>query len=91
MKGLRALQRIGLLAFAMLATLFFAFPLLWIVMSSFKTQLDLFAIPPKFIFTPTLINYSRVLQSDFRMQFLNSLAVALSSTLFSLILGSLTA
>ncbi len=91
MDWLRALQRAGLLAFAMLATLFFVFPLLWIVMSSFKTQLDLFAIPPKFIFTPTLVNYFHIMQSDFRTQFLNSLIVASSSTVFSLILGSLAA
>ncbi|MDT7947260.1 MAG: carbohydrate ABC transporter permease [Thermoflexus sp.] len=85
------LKRGGVLVLAFVATAFFFLPLLWIVISSFKTQLDLFAIPPKWVFQPTLANYINVLRSDFRAQFANSMAVALASTLFSLLLGSLTA
>ncbi len=74
-----------------LITLVFAFPLFWVVISSFKTRLDLFAIPPKWLFTPTLENYQGILASDFVHQFLNSLIIALASTTISIILGSLTA
>jgi len=80
-----------ILLLAIIAAAFFFLPLLWIVLSSFKTQLDLFSIPPKWLFRPTLINYINVINSDFRIQFTNSLIVALASTLFSLFLGSLTA
>ena len=33
------------------------FPFLWMLTSSFKTQVDIISWPPKFIFTPTLQNY----------------------------------
>ena len=33
------------------------FPLIWILMMSFKSSNDVIAVPPKFIFTPTLDNY----------------------------------
>jgi len=32
-------------------------PLFWLFLSSLKTRLDLFSMPPKFIFTPTLHGY----------------------------------
>ena len=35
------------------------FPFLWILSSSFKTQVDIIAWPPKLFFTPTLQNYPR--------------------------------
>ncbi|MCS7220232.1 MAG: carbohydrate ABC transporter permease [Anaerolineae bacterium] len=79
------------LAVTILITLIFAFPLFWVVISSFKTRLDLFAIPPKWLFTPTLENYRGILASDFVRQFLNSLIIAAASTTISIILGSLTA
>jgi multiple sugar transport system permease protein len=36
---------------------FTLFPILWAYMSSFKEPSDVFAVPPKFIFVPTLHNY----------------------------------
>jgi multiple sugar transport system permease protein len=78
-------------ALTLLITLVFVFPLLWVVMSSFKTRLDLFAIPPKWVFTPTLENYTGILDSDFTKQFANSLLIAVISTIFSISLASLTA
>jgi multiple sugar transport system permease protein len=79
------------LAVTILITLIFAFPLFWVVISSFKTRLDLFAIPPKWFFTPTWENYRGILASDFIRQFFNSLLIAVVSTIISIILGSLTA
>lgn len=72
-------------------TLVFFFPVAWVVISSFKTRLDLFAIPPKWFFTPTFANYQSILQSDFMGQFANSLIIATASTAISITLGSLTA
>jgi multiple sugar transport system permease protein len=74
-----------------LITLVFFFPLFWVVISSFKTQLDLFAMPPKWFFIPTLANYQSILASDFIHQFINSLVIAVTSTTISITLGSLTA
>lgn len=36
-------------------------PIVWIVMSAFKTRVDIISYPPKFLFTPTLANFERVL------------------------------
>jgi ABC-type glycerol-3-phosphate transport system permease component len=38
-----------------------AFPVLWGLLTSFKTERDVLAYPPKLIFTPTLDNYREVL------------------------------
>jgi multiple sugar transport system permease protein len=43
---------------------FVLFPLLWIFMMSIKDFRDIIAYPPKFIFTPTLENYSAILFGD---------------------------
>ncbi len=36
------------------------FPLFWIVLQSLKGHFDAIAVPPKFIFEPTLENYRKV-------------------------------
>lgn len=42
------------------------FPFVWMLMSSFKTQVDIISWPPKFIFTPVMQNYERVfIEQDF--------------------------
>ena len=38
-----------------------AFPVLWALLTSFKTERDVLAYPPKVVFAPTLANYSEVL------------------------------
>src|SRR5207302_10652188 len=37
------------------------FPLFWMLATSFKTRSDAFAIPPKWLFPPTLDNYAAIL------------------------------
>ena len=46
---------LGTLAWAIAILIFF--PIFWMVLTSFKTEIDAFATPPQFIFTPTLENY----------------------------------
>jgi ABC-type glycerol-3-phosphate transport system permease component len=38
-----------------------AFPVLWALLTSFKTERDVLAYPPVLFFTPTLANYREVL------------------------------
>jgi multiple sugar transport system permease protein len=72
--------------------LFFMFPIYWLFAGSFKTQVDTFAIPPKWIFMPTLENYIHVLlQTDFVLQARNSLVAALSNVALSMVIGTLAA
>lgn len=53
----RALITAGYLVFA----LFVLFPIIWILMMSLKQFGDIIAYPPRFLFTPTLENYSAIL------------------------------
>ncbi len=70
---------------------FFAFPLVWMVMTAFKQPVDVFASPPKFRYDATLDNYRRVFASDFMGTVANSVTIAVVSALGSLVLGTLTA
>src|SRR6202521_5233481 len=53
-------------------------PILWMVLTSFKTELDAFAMPPKFLFFHwTTENYATVQErSDYFHHALNSIIVA---------------
>ncbi len=64
------------------------FPFVWMLMSSFKTQVDIISWPPKFFFTPVMQNYNRVfIEQNFLLYMRNSVIVSVSSVLLSLILG----
>jgi multiple sugar transport system permease protein len=62
-------------------------PFVWLVLMSFKTNDDIFAFPPKLLFTPTLQNYVGLWASSFRYSFLNSAVVSVTSTLLALLVG----
>jgi multiple sugar transport system permease protein len=62
-------------------------PFVWLVLMSFKTNDDIFAFPPKLLFTPTLQNYAALWASSFRLSFSNSAVVSVSSTLLALVVG----
>src|SRR5258708_22154338 len=72
------------------AAWFFGFliflPILWMFLTSFKTELDAFAMPPKFLFFDwTTENYATVQgRSDYVHHALNSIKVAGGLTLFAL-------
>ena len=64
------------------------FPFLWMLASSFKTQVDIISWPPKLVFSPTLQNYRKVFdEQDFLKYFLNSTIVGSLAVGFSLLLG----
>jgi|SRR5690554_827572 len=66
----------------------FIFPLVWIITSAFKIQADITAIPPKWLFTPTVVNFKRVfMEQDFGRFLWNSTVVAVAATLVSLVIG----
>jgi ABC-type glycerol-3-phosphate transport system permease component len=54
-------RRVALFAVAGLIVSVWAFPVLWALLTSFKTERDVLAYPPTVIFTPTLANYHEVL------------------------------
>ncbi|GHU25802.1 sugar ABC transporter permease [Betaproteobacteria bacterium] len=64
------------------------FPFLWMLSSSFKTQVDIIAWPPRLFFEPTLQNYIKVFEEqDFLKYFVNSTIVGGLAVGFSLLLG----
>ncbi|MEN6499606.1 MAG: carbohydrate ABC transporter permease [Rectinema sp.] len=64
------------------------FPFVWMLTSSFKTQVDIVAWPPRLIFTPTLQNYERVFrEQNFLKYFINSSIIGISAVAFSLVMG----
>lgn len=80
----------NLLYFAGLTLFFlaFMFPFVWMLLSSFKTQVQIMRMPPELLFTPTLKNYREVIEGqDFIWYSLNSLIIAGGSTLAGLLLG----
>ncbi|SHM62454.1 carbohydrate ABC transporter permease [Roseibium suaedae] len=62
------------------------FPILWTVLTSFKTEAEAIASPPSFVFFDwTLENYTEVNErSDYFLHFMNSVIISLGSTLLGL-------
>ena len=48
------------------SSLIYFFPVLWIILTAFKSHRDALAIPPKFIFTPTLDNFVGVFSRSYQ-------------------------
>lgn len=66
----------------------FLFPIIWTISTSFKHEMDAFAVPPKLIFRPTLENYHRVLtKANFLTYAGNSLVVGALSTAIAMAIG----
>jgi multiple sugar transport system permease protein len=87
---------------ATIISLVYFFPVLWIIMTAFKTYNDALAIPPKFIFTPTLENFVGVFSrpysagadaqaTNFDLYFFNSIFIAGTSVFLALVIGTLAA
>ena len=77
-----------------------AFPLVWIVMNSFKEAVDINAYPPVFLFDPTLENYKVLfdladadatnygtLKINFLKPVMNSVIISVGAVVLSLIAG----
>ena len=75
-------------AAAWLVALFLFFPLGWMVLTSFKTELQAISVPPLVFFTPTLENFSIVQQrSDYMLYAQNALITSIASTIVGLMLA----
>ena len=88
LKQSRRLQSVlvGALAWAIAALIFF--PIFWMVLTSLKTEIDAFATPPQFIFTPTLENYLHINErSDYFAFAWNSVLISISATLMCMALA----
>jgi sorbitol/mannitol transport system permease protein len=70
-------------------TLLLFFPLGWLVLTSFKTELQAIAVPPLFVFEPTLDNFTEVQRrSDYLLYAKNSLITSVGSTIIGLLIAA---
>ncbi len=74
-----------------IALLWSGFPIFLVVMSSFKDVREIFAVPPTFIFTPTLDSYRRLgeLWPAFYPNMWNSLVITTGATLLTVVVTSM--
>ncbi|MGI9252703.1 MAG: carbohydrate ABC transporter permease [Thermomicrobiales bacterium] len=72
---------------AWIIALIYFFPVLYMLLTSFKTEAAAVQLPPKLIFMPTLENYRAVFSINFGPFFRNSLIASLGSTLIVMILA----
>ena len=79
-------QKIGYTAAAWAVGLLIFFPVLWTILTSFKTEVSAVASPPEFLGADwTLENYAEVWQrSDYPRFFWNSVAISIGSTFLGL-------
>ena len=76
-----------LAAWALALLLFF--PLGWLFLTSFKTELQAIAVPPLFTFTPTMENFGEVQErSNYLLFARNSLITSVLSTLIGLAIAA---
>lgn len=76
----------GTLAWGIALLIFF--PIFWMIITSFKTEIEAFSTPPKLIFTPTLENYILVNErSDYFHFAWNSVVVSFGSTIIGMMLA----
>jgi sorbitol/mannitol transport system permease protein len=71
------------------AALLLFFPLGWLALTAFKTELQAINVPPLLIFPPTLENFAEVQErSDYLLYARNSLVTSVASTLLGLAIAA---
>jgi sorbitol/mannitol transport system permease protein len=73
---------------AWIAGLLFFLPVLWMVLTGFKREVDAASNPPSWVFTPVLDGYRQVFDRDITPYLLNSLMASVLSTLLVLLLAT---
>lgn len=70
-------------------TLLLVFPLIWLFMTAFKSELQAIEVPPLFVWEPTLENFHEVQErSDYLLFAKNSLVTSLASTILGLLIAA---
>ncbi len=85
LRGLRT----GMMYSLLVGILFlWAFPVIWVIMTSLKGRTEIFTIPPTIFFAPTLEHYVEALVShDILVSIVNSLIVAFGATVITLLIA----
>ena len=82
-------QRVGVTILAWVVAFLIFFPILWTFLTSFKSELDAIAMPPKFLFFNwTLENYVEVQQRSNYLKFaFNSVVLSIGANLVGLLIA----
>ena len=82
-------QRVGVTILAWVVAFLIFFPILWTFLTSFKSELDAIAMPPKFLFFNwTLENYADVQQRSNYLKFaFNSVVLSIGANLVGLLIA----
>jgi sorbitol/mannitol transport system permease protein len=82
-------RRIGMTAMAWLVGFLIFFPIFWMFLTSFKSEGDAYAIPPKFLFFHwTTENYVEVqARSDYFLHAFNSIVLSVGANVFGLLIA----
>ena len=82
-------RKLGMTAVGWIVALLIFFPILWTVLTSFKTEGTAIATPPQFLFFDwTLENYFEVQsRSNYFRHMMNSIVISVGSTLIGLIIA----
>lgn len=82
-------ERVGITILAWVVAFLIFFPILWTFLTSFKSELDAIAMPPKFLFFNwTLENYAEVQQrSNYLSYAFNSIVLAIGANLIGLLIA----
>jgi sorbitol/mannitol transport system permease protein len=78
---------LGLNLLTYVIALFIFFPILWTVLTAFKSEAKAAAIPPVFLFNVTLDNFRAVFNANYLSYFQNTVWLAGGSTLLALLIG----
>ena len=81
------LRRLLLAAFAGVGLSIWAFPVIWGLLTSFKTERDVLAYPPVWLFKPTLDNYREVIfgSSSIMPNLWSSIVVSVATTVLTMV------
>jgi multiple sugar transport system permease protein len=84
-----AVRRLALWAVAGMLLAVWAFPVIWGLLTSFKTERDVLAYPPVWLFTPTLDNYREVIfgTTSILPNLWSSIVVATASTVLTMLIA----
>ena len=84
----RRRDKVALTVVGWLAALVIFFPIAWMVLTSFKTEIEAVRTPPSLFFEPTLENYGAVrARADYLKFAVNSIVVSVGSTALALLVS----
>lgn len=82
------IRKLSIALLGWLVALLMFFPIAWMVLTSFKTEIDAVHTPPLLFFHPTLANYSNVIQlGDYSGALTHSVLISLGATIIGLLIA----